>query len=293
MKKLFRSSLVVGGVALGLIAGMSPAYAAGEWEVAGYKPSCDFATPFFSTILYADYSKPTVSASVAKIIVVGNTPKAATLANFRFKDTCSGLNTMTVTWAKNGVLTDQKTATAPTDNAHSYTLPINGTVSLFDVGDYTFPYVIADDRWEVFGLNADNKTLSGTPTARDTSTLQYFFSTGAYEKAHSYIVRQTKLTQTNSRTTIRKGSSVTISGRLTVANGSGFSNLASKKVTLQYLSGSTWKSYLSKNTTSTGAVAFAIKPSTTKKWRLSYGGQFATQFNAPVLTGGGTVKVTA
>lgn len=293
MRNLFRSTLVVGGVGLGLIAGMSPAYAAGNWETAGFKPVCNFASPFIGTILYADYGKPTVSAAITKITVVGNTPKSATLAKFRFKDSCSGLDDYAVSIASSGVITDQKSGTAPTDKSHDVTFPITYTLSPFDAGDYTFPYATAIDRWEVFGLNVDNKTLAGSPTARDTSSFQYYLGTEAYAKSHAYVLRQTKMTQTTSKTLIKKGSSVTVGGKLTFANGVTFANLASRTVNLQYLSGSTWRTAASKKTSASGTVSFVAKPSTTKKWRLNYPGQIATGFYAPISTAGTIVRVAS
>lgn len=284
---------MVGAVAAGLIAGMSPAYAAADWEVAGYKPTCDLALAGLGSWSYFDFTKPKVSATITPLNIVGNSPKSVVLARIRATDTCSGVGTVQAIVSKNGTPYSGLGGAAPTEKSHDVTLPWSGTASLADLGRYNVTSIYATDRFESFALDSTFKTLS-VPTPRaGIEITRYAAGSTAYETKNSYILRLTVLTQATSRTAIKKGSSFVVSGRLTFANGTGYSNLGARNVSLQYYYNGSWRTSQTKKTYSNGTVAFSVKPSSTKKWRMSFSGVYAAPWYAPRATAGTLVRVTA
>jgi len=272
------------------------------WEPAGYLPSCDSVTTLSAAPVFAyqDATKPTiVSWSRTPIIRVGITTKSYTLFSARAKDACSGVLAIGVnvldTTGSLSTLGGSPTSGTVHNAVHTNTRVIDPASVTF--GKVTYLRLFAVDQFQSFQLTPPF-TSPFTVTPSSLSTLA---SSQINYGQVTYIARDTRLTNTASRTSLRSGRTVTFSGKFSVADVSSYYGEALIPIQLQrrFKGANPWRTIATKNTGGVfadgtiGNISFAVKPTRSAYYRLVFSGKLrAPSWEAPVISASRLVTVT-
>lgn len=273
-----------------------------SWEPGGYIPTCDLvqtltATPDFQ---YLDSTKPTlVSFTRVPVVRIGIVPKTVDLFSMRAKDSCSGVavlaaDVLSPSGAK-FILSGVPTSGTVHNAVFTYRTPVDPATITF--GKITYLTALAVDQYNTFNLAPPFTTPTAT-TAAGTSKISS--SQSNYGQV-TYIARDTRLTNTASRTSLRSGRTVTFSGKFSVADVSSYYGEASVPIKLQrrFKGAKTWRTIATKNTGgifadgTIGNISFAVKPTRSAYYRMVFTGALrAPMWEASVISASKLVTVT-
>ena len=296
--RLIGATAAAGALVLGT---MTPAQAAlPVWPTTGYHPTCDSVVaiadpPSGTAYVYWDLTKPTITGlSAPTVIKTGNSSMPNTKLFTVFgKDSCSGVGGYAVTLAFNGVpfggtipITQSRGSWFNGSGSH-YT-----NIGAGQTGKFTYPTILAYDRFSSFALSGDFKTLLGSSS--QSSSPATVRTTDAYRNTATYLLHDVRTTIAANKTSIKKGTKVYVGGKFTRATGSSYVNLSGATIVLQRRDkGSTkWVNVASAKTNSSGNVSIGSAPSKTADFRLSYSGIYKSPWYAPALTSSKRVSVS-
>ena len=276
-----RAAVLVAAAGLGALALESPAAAVVPvWPAGGHIPSCDAVTlvpysPTYYAYDYQDTTLPTIDsmrwAGGKTAVVVGPAGRKALLVT-KAHDSCSGVgavNLFVVFQPAVGSLSSTSVPLTPTPadgNYFNVTLKMGGMVDPGDAGYYRFAGADVIDRWSEFGLDANYRFIDGSSTDRGGSGVFR-----AMDGQQLWVLRQTKLTASVSRSQVSRGAKVTVRVSADVAAAPGpWADLAGAKVALQRKTASGWTTVttLTANSSGVAAVKQTLRRTTTYRFAV-------------------------
>lgn len=273
-----------------------------SWEPGGYIPTCDLvqtltATPDFQ---YEDSTKPTiVSFTRVPVVRIGIVPKTVDIFSMRAKDSCSGVAVVAAeVLGPSGAkfsLNSVPTSGTVHNAVLTYRAPVDPATITF--GKITYLTALAVDQYDAFSLTPPFTT----PTATTAAGLAKLSSSQINYGQVTYIARDTRMTNSASRTRVRSGRTVVFSGKFSVADVSSYYGEASVPIKLQrrFKGAKTWRTIATKNTGgifadgTIGNISFAVKPTRSAYYRMVFTGALrAPMWEASVVSASKLVTVT-
>ena len=298
--------VVVAAAAASLLASATPAQAIviPDWPAAGHVPvGCSglnvlpAGTPGGYAYQYTDTGAPRVltaglstgGGTPSRVIVIGTTGRNLSWVATT-SETCTGISGLALYFRLNGAPVNAVTGLAPTTtdvfNTRWTTTPLPASPD--DAGTVVLPFAATARRYDTVILLDDYTLSSKTDTASGATWVQ-----GPWASTTTYLLRQTTLTSAVSRTAVRKGGAVVVSGVLKYATPGHWAVDNGEKVLVQVKVGSgAWKTRATLVAGSTGKVSYTFKPTKTSKVRLVHAAHLAVRFTAAVNSTIRGVKVT-
>jgi hypothetical protein len=249
------------------------------WPAAGLLPLCGSVVPGSAdptgfTWTYTDTGVPRVMSRAApRIIELGPTTHGSLTITARVTNPCSGSVAATLFFGTPTGFASPADMSPTTANAfdqtYRYTVgPLTPTTAPSLVTCYS---VLAYSRYGSFVLDQDGRLLNvvkvlggGSPAA------------GAYSgpAVRTWVLRGSRLTSTVSRTTVARGGTVVVTGKLSGWTGTHYLPRHGVPVMLQRRVGTgPWRTLLTRNTTGgLGSVVFPVTVTAAASYRLAYGG---------------------
>jgi len=245
--------------------------------------------------LYTDTGVPTVATAGVttgtvqqKVIVIG--PSGAHVTwTATTSEQCTGASSLALysLIPTQGLIVPPMTATGTDMFTTTWRSPV-ALVSPDYAGPVTVPFAQTQRRYDSVILLADYTLLTKTDVSTSPKWVQ-----GAWSHTTSYFERQTTLTSAVSKTSVRKGSAVAISGFLTYATPGHWAADNGEKVLVQVRIGSgAWRTKATLIAGSTGKVSYTFRPSKTSRIRLVHAAHLTGRCTAAVTSAIRTIKVT-
>jgi len=119
------------------------------------------------------------------------------------------------------------------------------------------------------------------------------YVSGPWSSKKLYLLLKTNLSAAASKTSVKKGRSVTFSTVLTKASGSTYANAAGETVVFQTRIGTKkWVTRATRTTTSAGAASYSFAPTSTMTWRWVHANRLTGSHTASSVSAVKTIKVT-
>jgi len=179
--------------------------------------------------------------------------------------------------------------TAASTNAFASVWASSGSVTPPFSGWVEIPLVMTAPRYSAFVLDDQFGLVSKTNYAGGTT-----FVTGAWSTQRVYFTVATKHLTSSSKTSVRRGTPVTVSTTFLYANGSTYTAKAGSVVKLQTkVAGGSWVTRVTRTTTSTGRASYTFTPSATTSYRWVHAENVATApYTAPSTSTVKTITVS-
>ena len=278
------ASSVVSMIAVALPA---QAVALSDWPAAGRAAAgCATVTPAgpFSdwTVSYTD----TLMPSINNVFINGGTyvivPPAGRSASIQVAATepCGGIGFVTPYPRIAGSLFPS--AGVPvSDNAFSLLTASAYAFNPSDAGIVTVPLVQTNRRYDAFMLDKDFKLL-GTPTATAATAV---YMTGDWSTKKLYVLRQTTLTNTASKTIVPKATAVKFTAVLRYAINGAWAADNGEKVIVQTKVGTrAWTTRATLLASSAGIVSYTFKPTAATFVRFVHAAVLTGRFTASIVS---------
>jgi len=151
------------------------------------------------------------------------------------------------------------------------------TMTPANAGAYRIPTVTIAQRYSSVVLTDAWSLVSKTDYSGAPTTV-----TGAWSNAVVFVRRATTQVTSASKSTIRKGTKVTLRTTLRKAGSTAYTAAAGAVVILQTrVSGGAWTTRATLKTSSTGVAAYTFAPTRTMTWRWIHKGTTSLTFTAP------------
>jgi len=202
-------------------------------------------------------------------------------------ETCGGVGDLRVALTRDTTVYISVTGMAfETTDAFHATMVKNVAVTTSSAGLYHAPFGYVLTRYSTFQLGVDFALVASAAGAGA-------YVSGPWSSKKLYLLLKTNLSAAASKTSVKKGRSVTFSTVLTKASGSTYANAAGETVVFQTRIGTKkWVTRATRTTTSAGAASYSFAPTSTMTWRWVHANRLTGSHTASSVSAVKTIKVT-
>jgi hypothetical protein len=153
-------------------------------------------------------------------------------------------------------------------------------------GRYLPSFGLVQRRYDSFQIGTDGVYVTSTPGSSQT------YVSGPWSSKKLYLLLKTTLTAAASKSSVKKGRSVTFSTVLKKASGGTYANAAGEAVLFQTRIGKgKWVTRATRTTSSTGTASYSFKPTVKMTWRWVHVNRLSGTYTAASVSVVKTIKV--